>query len=165
MQPEALPARIGGEEGRYPLPGNKGEAIMGSWLLRGLLLMGVLLAIDSVWLVTMSDWLYRRHLGEILLPGFRPIPALLFYVIYVAGVVHFVLRPALEADSTALAIRNGAFFGLVCYATYDLTNHATLKVWSAQVTVFDMVWGATLTALAASITLMLCRRFLPLRRG
>lgn len=138
---------------------------MGRWLLRLFILTAVLLALDAVWLITMNDWLYRQHIGEILLPGFRPIPALLFYLIYVTGVGHFVLRPALEADSPALALRQGAFFGLVCYATYDLTNHATLKVWSPVVTGFDMVWGATLTATAATITMLICRRFLPLRRG
>lgn len=135
---------------------------MARWLLRLFILMVVLLALDAVWLITMNDWLYRRELGEILLNGFRPVPALLFYLIYVLGVGHFVLRPALEADNPGLALRQGAFFGLVCYATYDLTNYATLKVWSPLVTSLDMAWGATLTATAATITLLICRRFFPL---
>ncbi|OYU49253.1 MAG: hypothetical protein CFE31_07770 [Rhizobiales bacterium PAR1] len=137
---------------------------MALWLLRLFILTVVLLTLDAVWLISMNEWLYRRELGEILLNGFRIVPALLFYMIYVLGVGHFVLRPALEANNLALALRQGAFFGFVCYATYDLTNYATLKVWSPLVTSLDMAWGTILTSTAATVTFLICRRFAPLKK-
>jgi uncharacterized membrane protein len=111
---------------------------------------GSMLALDAVWLSFMAGWLYKPNLPGILLDGFRPAPAALFYALYIAGVVYFAVLPAVAARSLAQGALKGALLGLVCYATYDLTNHATMKVWSTLVTVADMAWGAFLTGCAAT---------------
>lgn len=117
-----------------------------------------LLALDVIWLTLMVDRLYGAHLPGMLLGGFRLVPAMLFYLLYIAGIVYFAVMPALARDSIRLAAINGALLGLLCYGTYDLTNHATLKVWSTIVTVADMVWGTLLTATAASAGAWATRR-------
>lgn len=107
------------------------------------------LAIDSVWLSTMAGLMYRPLLGDLLAPSFRLTPAILFYVIYVGGIVFFAIRPALASGRLATAALHGAALGLVAYGTYDLTNHATLRNWPAIITVADMIWGTVLTASAS----------------
>ena len=109
-----------------------------------------MLAMDAVWLSISADLLYRPLLGNILLQEFRPIPAVLFYVLYVAGIVIFAIKPALETGRWSGAATKGALFGFFCYATYDLTNQATLKTWPATVTIIDMGWGTFLTACVAT---------------
>jgi uncharacterized membrane protein len=106
--------------------------------------------VDSVWLTTMIT-VYRQNIGEVLLPdGIRIVPAILFYLLYIFGIVWFAVTPALaNGGSLQTAAVNGALLGLVCYGTYDLTNQATLKVWPSFITVMDMSWGAILTATAA----------------
>jgi uncharacterized membrane protein len=108
------------------------------------------LVLDALWLSAMSERIYRPAMGDMLLDGFRPAPALLFYLIYVAALVYFGVRPGLTEGAAATLI-NSALFGLAAYATYDLTNQATLKNWSTQLTLADLSWGATVSALAASI--------------
>ena len=110
-----------------------------------------MLGMDAVWLSISADLLYRPLLGDILLPGFRPIPAILFYVLYVVGIVIFAIKPALETGRWSGAAAKGALFGFFCYATYDLTNQATLKTWPATVTIIDMGWGTFLTACVATV--------------
>lgn len=107
------------------------------------------LAIDAVWLSTMANLLYRPLLGDLLAPGFRLAPAVLFYAIYIAGIVFFAVRPALATGRLAIAALNGAALGFVAYGTYDLTNQATLRDWPVIITVADMVWGTVLTASAS----------------
>ncbi len=109
------------------------------------------LAVDSIWLTHMGEILYRPVMGDMLLDGFRAAPALLFYVIYIAGLVRFAVWPALGAGSWRRAPLDGAMFGFVAYATYDLTNQATLKNWSTILTLADLGWGAFLSGLAATI--------------
>ena len=74
----------------------------------------------------------------------------LFYLVYVAGIVHFAVMPAVNGGSWVTALVNGALLGLVAYGTYDMTNLATLKNWSVSVSVVDMIWGVALTAIAAT---------------
>ena len=110
-----------------------------------------MLGMDAVWLSVSVDLLYRPLLGDILLPGFRPVPAILFYVLYVVGIVIFAIEPALLTGHWSGAARKGGMLGFFCYATYDLTNQATLKTWPATVTIVDMAWGTFLTACAATV--------------
>ena len=84
------------------------------------------------------------------MPDFRPGPAILFYVLYVAGIVIFAIKPALVTGRWSSAAGKGALFGFFCYATYDLTNQATLKTWPVAVTIVDMGWGTFLTACVAT---------------
>lgn len=110
----------------------------------------VFLALDAVWLSTMYERLYRPAIGHLLRDGFAVAPALAFYAVYVAGVVAFAVRPGLAAGRAAVAAAHGAGFGFVAYATYDLTNQATLRDWPWGVTLADLCWGALATAAAAA---------------
>jgi uncharacterized membrane protein len=106
--------------------------------------------IDSVWLRTMYTRLYQPELGEVLMRGgFRLGPAVAFYLLYIAGMLIFAVVPALSDGRWQTALVQGALLGFFCYATYDLTNMATLKVWSMKVTIFDMIWGTVLTGSAS----------------
>ena len=109
------------------------------------------LAVDSIWLTHMGEILYRPVMGDMLLDGFRAAPALAFYLIYIGGLVRFAVLPAIAARSLPSAPLDGAMFGFVAYATYDLTNQATLKNWSTLLTLADLGWGAFLSALAAGV--------------
>lgn len=117
------------------------------------------LVVDAIWLTTMADMLYRPLLGERLAPQFHLAPAVFFYVIYIAGIVFFAVLPSIESGSIGRAALNGAVLGLVAYATYDLTNQATLKDWPLVVTLADMAWGAFVTAVGASAGFLVASRF------
>ena len=108
------------------------------------------LIVDAIWLYTMADLLYRPNLGDRLAPQFHLAPAVVFYLIYIAGIVFFAIVPALESGGLGRAALNGAALGLVAYATYDLTNHATLRDWPLVVTLADIPWGMFVTAVGAS---------------
>lgn len=106
-------------------------------------------ALDFIWLGFIAKKLYYGEMGKLLLEKPNMAPALLFYAIYVLGVVVFVISPALEKNSWEYALGMGALFGLVAYATYDLTNLATLKGFSKKVVVIDLAWGMFITAVVA----------------
>lgn len=110
----------------------------------------VFVGIDFIWLTSTSETLYKPALKDILLDGFRPAPAILFYFVYILGLVWFAVRPGFSSGRLAASVGNGALFGFVAYGTYDLTNQATLKVWSTTLTVVDMCWGSILSAVAAT---------------
>ena len=111
----------------------------------------VLLVCDIVWLSTTANTLYRPLLGDLLLEKFSLVPAILFYLIYVAGVVFFAISPAIASGRWTTALVNGALFGFFAYATYDLTNQTTLKSWPPTITVVDLCWGTVLTAVSATL--------------
>ena len=108
-----------------------------------------LLLLDIIWLTTMAPRLYRPNLGALIADKFRPLPAIAFYLSYVFGVFYFASLPAIETLSSMTALYNGAILGFVAYATYDLTNQATLTRWSSLVTIIDISWGVVLTATSA----------------
>jgi uncharacterized membrane protein len=114
-----------------------------------------MLMLDALWLSQMSQPLYRAQLASILAPGFRPLPAISFYLVQTLGIQIFVVWRA-RRWSEALAL--GAAFGIFTYATYDLTNWATLKDWSLTLSVVDMLWGGVLTSLAAAAGYAVARR-------
>jgi uncharacterized membrane protein len=114
----------------------------------------VFLGLDAVWLGTMSARLYKPALQGLLAESFRPAPALLFYALYIGGVVAFAVLPS---DKPGMALLRGAGLGLVAYATYDLTNQATLRRWSVLVTSADLAWGTLATGIAAGIACAICR--------
>ena len=104
------------------------------------------LVLDAAWLTTMASRLYRPAIGHVMRADFDFLAAAIFYAIYIFGVVVFVVRPVSDGRG---ALARGAFFGLVCYATYDLTNQATLIGWPWSVTIADLCWGALVTAASA----------------
>jgi len=115
----------------------------------GYLLTGLSFAlIDSIWLRTMYTRLYQPEIGE-LLGGLRLGPAIAFYLLYIGGMMWFAVGPALANGRWQTALVQGAVLGFMCYATYDLTNFATLKIWSMKVTLLDIIWGTVLTGSAS----------------
>ncbi len=107
--------------------------------------------IDFVWLSIMADRLYRPALGDMLAPSFRLAPAVIFYLIYAAGLTFLAVRTGVMSGSIATAVIHGAVVGFMAYATYDLTNQSTLKSWSTTLTVADLVWGTVLSAAASGV--------------
>lgn len=120
-----------------------------SYLVAYIASMLVFVGIDAVWLSIMGARLYRPVLGDMLAEKPNVPAAIAFYLIYGLGVMVLAIAPALREGSGGRAALSGATLGLVAYATYDLTNQATLRVWSTRLTLADMAWGAALTALAA----------------
>jgi uncharacterized membrane protein len=106
--------------------------------------------IDSVWLRSMYKPLYQVEIGEMLMKGMRLGPAVAFYLLFILGIMIFAVGPALASGKWQTALIQGAMFGFFTYMTYDLTNFATLKVWSLKVTILDMIWGTLLTGSAAT---------------
>lgn len=114
-------------------------------------------ALDFVWLSQMAPRVYRPAIGEIMADQVRWGPALAFYALYVLGVTILIVLPALREGGVMRAAWTGALFGLVAYATYDLTNQATLRVWPTHLTLTDMAWGAIATATASVIAVAVTR--------
>lgn len=111
----------------------------------------VFLAIDFVWLNFVAKNLYSEKIGHLLAENANLVPALIFYLLFVVGVLIFVVVPGYEAKSIGKTLFLGALFGIMTYSTYDLTNLATLKDWPLSVTIIDIIWGtsvSTVTALA-----------------
>ncbi|WP_439573210.1 DUF2177 family protein [Phreatobacter sp.] len=119
------------------------------------------LAIDFVWLSLMASRLYRPQLGNLLLDQPNLVVAGLFYLVYAAGIVVLVVLPAFGSRSLLMALGLGALLGLVAYGTYDITNLATLKGWSVTVTIVDMLWGMTITAVASVAGYLALRTVMP----
>jgi uncharacterized membrane protein len=113
--------------------------------------------LDAVWLSLMGPRLYRPTLGDILLTNVNLPAAIAFYLIYPIGILVFATLPALKAGSAGPALMYGALFGLLAYATYDLTNQATLRNWNLQLTLADMAWGAVASGLAAAASFYITR--------
>jgi uncharacterized membrane protein len=119
--------------------------------------LAALVCCDALWLGLIARSFYKARLGSLLLD--RPLwtAAILFYFIHAVGMTVFVVRPALAADSPTTCILRGALFGLCAYATYDLSNLATLRGWSATVTAIDIGWGVVATAAASLVGFLLAR--------
>jgi uncharacterized membrane protein len=110
----------------------------------------VFFAVDMVWLGLIAKPFYAKQIGHLMAAKVRWTPALLFYFLYIAGIVFFAVLPALERGGLGRAVLSGAVLGLIAYATYDLTNLATLREWPVLVTVIDLVWGMVLTGSVAA---------------
>jgi uncharacterized membrane protein len=133
---------------------------MANFLIKMLIAGGIMGLIDGVWLGVIAKKLYYTELGKLLLEKPNMTAAILFYVIYVVGIVVFAINPAIEKGSWQVALWQGALFGFVAYATYDLTNLATLKGWSEKIVIIDMLWGALLTAVVAAVTYLAVSQWL-----
>ena len=110
----------------------------------------VFFAIDLVWLGVVAAGFYQRHLGHLLRPDVLWAPALVFYLLYIAGLLVFAVLPGLEAGALTRTLALGAFFGLVAYATFDLTCMALLRDFPLLVVVVDLIWGMVLTTLVSA---------------
>ncbi len=112
----------------------------------------VFFAIDMFWLGVVSKNFYRAQIGSLLKTDVNWTAAIVFYLLFIVGLVIFVITPAVEKSSWMHAVMFGALFGLVCYATYDLTNLAVAKDWPLLITIVDMIWGAVLAASVSTVT-------------
>lgn len=117
----------------------------------------IFLAIDMVWLMVISRNLYAKYLGYLMTPNVNVAAAFAFYLLFVAGILFFVINPALAKSSFQYALFVGMFFGLITYSTYDLTNLATVKDWPALITAVDLVWGTCLSGATAAISYTVIR--------
>lgn len=109
------------------------------------------LVADGLWLGTMANAVYRPRLGDLLAAEISWPPAIAFYLLYVVGLVCFGVMPALDGGRWTTAFASGAAFGFFCYATYDLTNQATLRGWPVTITVVDIAWGTFASGLSAAL--------------
>lgn len=109
----------------------------------------VFFAIDMVWLGVLAKNIYSKQLGDLLSPTVNWTAAIVFYLLYIFGIIYFAVLPGIDKDSIRTVIINGMLFGGLAYATYDLTNLATLKNWPITITFIDIAWGITLTTLVA----------------
>jgi uncharacterized membrane protein len=112
----------------------------------------VFFVIDMAWLVLVAKKFYQQQIGFLMKPDINWLAAIIFYLLFIAGLVLFVISPAVEKHSWVHALIFGALFGLISYATYDLTNLATLKDWPVIVTVVDLIWGTVLASAISVIT-------------
>ena len=115
--------------------------------------------LDAFWLTTASQGLYQKDLGALLAENPNMVVAVIFYVTYIVGIQIFAIRPALASGDWKTAALFGALFGFFTYATYDLTNMATMKVWTLRVTLLDIAWGTVLTGITASAGAIAALRF------
>lgn len=118
----------------------------------------VFLLIDMVWLVLVANKFYANQIGFLMKSNVNWLSALVFYLLFVAGALLFVVMPALEKNSLLHALLFGALFGLITYATYDLTNLATIKDWPLLVTIVDLFWGSFVSASLSVITFLIAKR-------
>ena len=115
----------------------------------------VFLIIDIIWLVFISRNLYANQIGFLMKEKPNLLAALIFYLIFVIGLVVFVINPSLEKKSLLSLILTGALFGLVTYSTYDLTNLATIKNWPISITIIDLIWGSFVSSSTSLITYLI----------
>lgn len=123
-----------------------------------LIALPVFFVIDMIWLVLVAKNFYQKQIGFLMTPNINWLAAIVFYLIFIAGLVVFVITPAVEKQSWVHAVLYGAFFGLITYATYDLTNLATLKDWPILVTIVDLAWGSVLAASISVISYLIANR-------
>jgi uncharacterized membrane protein len=127
-----------------------------------LITLAVFFLIDMIWLGVVAKGFYRRHLGPMLSPKVNWAAAILFYLLFIVGLLVFVIKPALISGEPLKALFFGALLGLISYATYDLSNLATLKDWPLVVTVVDLIWGSVLGGAVSFLSVLLGRSLLKL---
>ncbi len=115
------------------------------YILHYILTFFVFLAIDFIWLAVISKNLYKDNIGHLMAENVKYIPALIFYLLFVIGILSLSVYPGLKENNLVKTMIFASIFGLVSYGTYDLTNWATLKSWPAKIVIIDMCWGTFLS--------------------
>ena len=123
------------------------------FLIQVLVTLIIFTLVDLVWLVKVAPKLYRKYIGHLMSDRVNIRAAALFYLVFIVGLVYFVIAP--HINNPLMAFLSGAMFGLVTYATYDLTNLATLKAWPITITVIDLIWGTLVTAVTSGLVVLL----------
>lgn len=119
----------------------------------------IFLVIDFIWLGAVARNLYRNQLGFLMKENFNMTAAFIFYLLFTAGLVFFVLNRALAISSWQYALFAGMFFGLITYSTYDLTNLATIKDWPLTITIIDLIWGSFLGGITSYLSYIVINYF------
>jgi uncharacterized membrane protein len=125
-----------------------------------LLTFAVFFIIDMAWLGFVAKDIYKKYLGNLLSDNVNWVAAIIFYLLFVVGIFIFAIMPSVEKNSLQSAIMLGALFGFFTYATYDLTNLATLKDWSLNIVFIDIIWGAVLTGIVSTAGFYIARYFM-----
>jgi uncharacterized membrane protein len=120
--------------------------------------LAAFLAIDLLWLGLVARSFYQQYIGFLMAPSPNWFVAIIFYLLFIVGILFFVVVPGLESNSLKATLLRAALFGLITYATYDLTNLATLKDWPALLSIVDMLWGMVLSVLVSYISFMAGKR-------
>jgi uncharacterized membrane protein len=127
---------------------------MAYYLKLYLITLAAFLSIDMLWLGLVARTLYRNYLGFLMAPKVNWLAAIIFYLLFVLGLLIFVVLPGVKENALGATLLRAALFGLITYATYDLTNLATLKDWPVFITVVDMAWGTVLSVAVGYIGFM-----------
>lgn len=122
-----------------------------------LITFAVFIVIDLIWLGFIAKNLYQEHIGFIMSKKPNWVAAIIFYLIFIFGLVYFVINPALDSGNFSEALLRGMLFGFITYSTYDLTNLATLEGWPIKITIIDLIWGTSLGGLVSSISFWLAQ--------
>ena len=129
------------------------------WLAYFAVTFVVFMGIDLIWLGFVAKNNYSKYLGYLMASQVNWLAALVFYVIFIIGVLYFVIAPSLvDRDFTQLVIR-AMLFGFMTYATYDLTNLATVRDWPITITIIDLIWGTTLSTSVSVISYLIITNF------
>ena len=123
-----------------------------------LIALPVFFAIDMVWLAVVAKRFYHQQIGFLMKPDINWVAAIIFYLLFITGLIVFVITPAVVKQSWVHALLFGALFGLITYATYDLTNLATIKDWPLLVTIVDLIWGSVLAASVSVVTYLIASK-------
>jgi uncharacterized membrane protein len=123
-----------------------------------LVLLVAFFAIDMLWLGLVARSFYQQHLGFLMAPSTNWLVAIIFYLLFIVGILFFVVVPGLESGSLKATLVRAALFGLISYATYDLTNLATLKDWPVLLSVVDMLWGTFLSVSVSAVGFIVGKR-------
>lgn len=119
----------------------------------------VFLIIDAIWLGFIAKDMYQKGIGHLMAANPNFVAAAIFYLMFLAGLVYFVIAPGVEANNIGQVIIAGALFGAITYGTYDLTNLATLKSWPLNITIIDIIWGTFLATFVSTVTFYLYMLF------
>jgi len=122
----------------------------------------VFFVVDMIWLGVIAGGFYRKALGPLLSPNVNWIAAIIFYLLFLVGILIFALLPGMEKRSLVYTIEMAALFGFISYATYDLTNLSTLRDWPLMLSIVDMIWGSFLSASTATMTYLIMSRISPM---
>lgn len=124
--------------------------------------VAVFFLIDMVWLGVIAKNLYRKYIGHLMLATPNWSAAIIFYLLFVVGLVIFAINPALSKNSWSYALLYGAMFGFFTYMTFDLTSLAVIKGWSWEIVVIDIIWGIVLAGSVSAVTYFICSKYLGL---
>ena len=124
-----------------------------------LIALPIFLILDGLWLGLIAKTFYSKQIGFLFKTDINWLVALLFYVLFIGALVFFVIAPGVEKNSLSQVLLYAALFGFITYATYDLTNLATLKGWPVVVTIVDLIWGTFITTVVSALTYLLFTKF------